>query len=182
VTADPVFVVGVLGMATIGQTLEEVSISVRTTNILGWSCSGTVDTSGNAWGRLEDETLLELHQVTPVIAEVVDVDEVDVFASAEVEQLHVAFVVDARVALKLGCDEIGIAERQAADLKLVQVLVPPAKCGLDDLMQLTQVEGARHGQAPPDRWLDLLESDPHLNRRRELEHECAVCRPTARWL
>jgi hypothetical protein len=34
--------------------------------------------------------------------------------SAELEQLHLPFVVDRRVALKLGLDEIGIAVRQAA--------------------------------------------------------------------
>jgi hypothetical protein len=49
----------------------------------------------------------------PIVAEVVDVHEVDLFASAEVEELRLALVLDARVALELGLDEIGIAERQA---------------------------------------------------------------------
>lgn len=91
-----------------------------------------------------------------------------------------SFVVDARVALELGLDEIGIAERQAADQKFVQVVVPPAKRGLDDLVKRTEIERARHDHAPPDIWLDLLESDPHLDRGRDLEHESAVCPATAR--
>jgi hypothetical protein len=68
VAADPAFVLGVLGMATIGQTLEEVGIAVGAADILRWSCASAVDTSG-------DEQLLELDKVMPVIAEVVDVHE-----------------------------------------------------------------------------------------------------------
>ena len=154
---------------------------LRATDILGWSCTSAVDTSRDARGGGHDQKLLELHKVMPVVAEVVDVHEVEIFASAEVEELHLALVVDARVTLELGLDEIGIAERQAADLKLVQVVVPPAECSLDDLVQLTEVERARHDQAPPDRWLDLLESDAYLDRSRDLEHDSAVC-PAARRL
>ena len=117
--ADPAFVVGVLGMAAMGQTLEEPSIAVGAADILGWSCTSAVDTSRDARRGFHDEKLLELDTVMPVVAEVVDVHEVDIVASAEVEELHLALVVDARVALELGLDEIGIAERQAADLKLV---------------------------------------------------------------
>jgi hypothetical protein len=80
---DPAFVIAVLGMARIAQTLEEASIAVRATDIFGWSCTGTVDAPGHLRGRLKDEELLEFHQVTPVIAEVVDADEVDVVAVAE---------------------------------------------------------------------------------------------------
>jgi hypothetical protein len=40
----------------------------------------------------------------PIVAEVVDVHEVDLFASAEVEELRLALVLDARVALELGLD------------------------------------------------------------------------------
>src|SRR5205085_1775583 len=142
--------------------------TVRATDILGWSCTSAVNTSRDARRGFHDQKLLELHKVMPVVAEIVDVHEVDIGASAEVEELHFALVVDARIALELGLDEIGIAERQAADLKLVQVVVPPTEGGLDDLVQLTEVERARHDQAPPDRRLDLLESDPHLDGSRDL--------------
>ena len=182
VAADPAFVIGVLGMARIGQTLEEASVAVRAADILGWSCTSAVDTARQARRRLNDEQLLELDKVMPVVTEVVDVDEVDIVAAAEVEQLYLALVIDARVAFELGLHEIGIAERQAADLKLVQVVVPPAEGCLDDLMQFTEVERAWHDQAPPDQWLDLLERDPHLDGRWDLEHDCAVCPAAARRL
>ncbi len=110
VAANPAFVVGVLGMATIGQTFEKLSVAVWAADILGWSCAGTVDTARQARGRFDDEKLLERDKVMPVVTDVVDVDEVDIFASAEFEQLHIALVVDARVAFELGLDEIGIAE------------------------------------------------------------------------
>jgi hypothetical protein len=82
VAADPAFVIAVLGMATIAQTLEEASMAVPATDILGLVVHGAVNASGNARCRLEDEELLEFHHVTPVIAEVVGVDEVDVVASS----------------------------------------------------------------------------------------------------
>ena len=94
-------------------------------DILAWSCASPVDTSRHARDRFHHEKLLELDKVMPVVADVVDVREVDIFASAEVEELHFALVVNTRVALELELDEIGIAERQA-DLKLMQVVVPPA--------------------------------------------------------
>lgn len=178
---DPAFVVSVLGMATIGQTGEELSIAVRAADVFRWPCTGTIDACGNARRRLDDEKLLELDQVMPIVAKVVDVDEFDVVASAEVEQLDLVFVVNARVADELGLDEIRVAERQAADLKFVQVIVPPAERCLDDLVQLTEMERPRHDQAPPDGRIDLPESDPHLHRSRQLEHESAVCRAAASW-
>jgi hypothetical protein len=85
VAANPALVVGVLGMATIRQTLEKLSGAVGTADILGWSCSSAVDTSRRARGGFDDEKPLELDKLMPVVAEIVDVDEADLFAAAEVE-------------------------------------------------------------------------------------------------
>jgi hypothetical protein len=70
VATNPAFVIGVLGMATIGQTLEEASVAERATDILGWSCTSAVDTSRYARRGFHDQKLLELHKVMPVVAEV----------------------------------------------------------------------------------------------------------------
>jgi hypothetical protein len=75
-------------MASISQTLEKVSIPVRATDILRWSRMSAVDTARHGRRRFDDEKLLELDKVMPVVAEVVDVDELDIVASAEIEELH----------------------------------------------------------------------------------------------
>jgi hypothetical protein len=51
VAADPAFVVGVLGMATVSQALKEISVAVRAADILGWSCTCAVDRRLNLVGR-----------------------------------------------------------------------------------------------------------------------------------
>ena len=60
VTADPAFVVGVLGMATIGQTLEEASITVGAADILGWTCTSAVNTSRHPRRKFHDEKLSDV--------------------------------------------------------------------------------------------------------------------------
>ncbi|MDQ6672802.1 MAG: hypothetical protein M3069_19005 [Chloroflexota bacterium] len=45
----------------------------------------------------------------------------------------------------------------------MQVVIPPAEGGLDDVMELTQVKRPRSRQPPPNRWLDLGQGDPHLH-------------------
>ena len=44
------------------------------------------------------------------------------------------------------------------------MVIPPAEGGLEDAMKLTEMEAARHNQAPPDRRLDLGERDADLKR------------------
>src|SRR5262249_10312900 len=61
----------------------------------------------------------------------------------------------AGVVLELGLADLGVAVGQAADAELVQVRIPPAEGGLDDAMQLTKMEAARHDQATPDCRLNL---------------------------
>src|SRR6185437_2804703 len=100
----------------------------------------------------------------PVVAEVVDVKEAEPLAALEVAQAHLALVEAAGVVLELGLADLCIAVRQAADAELVRMIIPPAERGLDDAVQLTEMEAARHDQAAPDRRLDLGEGDADLQR------------------
>lgn len=100
----------------------------------------------------------------PVVAEIVDVKETEAFTAVEVAEADLALIEAAGVVFELGLAEFGIAVGQAADAELVEVIIPPPEGGLDDAMQLTEVEAARHDQAPPDRRLDFGERDADLQR------------------
>ena len=51
------------------------------------------------------------------------------------------------------------------DPEIVEVIVPPAKGGLDHEVQLVQANTARHKEAPPDRRVDVSQGDPDLEDR-----------------
>jgi hypothetical protein len=74
----------------------------------------------------------------------VDIEEAEDLAAVAVEQTDLALVEAAGVVLELGLADLGIAVTQAADAEFVQMIVPPAEGGLDDAMQLTEMEAARY--------------------------------------
>ena len=158
VAADPPFGITVLGIVD----FEEAGIAVDAANILGWSGTRTMDASGSARRRVEGREPFELDDVFPVVAEVIDVKEAEPFAAVEVAQPYLALVETAGVVLILGLAKFGIAVGQATDAEFVEVAVPPAEGGLNDTMQLAEMEAARHDQAPPDRRLDFGELDTDL--------------------
>jgi len=158
----PPFGIAVLGIVGVGDDVEEAGIAADAADILGWTSTPAPDAARTARRRVEGEEPLELDDVLPVVAEVIDVKKAEAFAAVEIAQAHVAFVEAAGVVLELGLAEFGIAVGQAADAELVQVAVPPAEGGLDDAMQLAEMEAARHDQATPNRWLDFGERDADL--------------------
>ena len=160
--AGPSFGIAVLGIAGVGDDFEEAGIEVDAANILGGPGTRAIDTGRPARRRVEGEEPFKRDDVLPVVAEVIDVEEAEAFAAVEVAQPDLALVETAGVVLELGLAEFGIAVGQAADAELVEVAVPPAESGLDDMMQLAEAEAARHDQAPPDRRLDVGERDTDL--------------------
>ena len=116
-------------------------------DILGRPGAGAVNATGGARRQVEGEQPLELDDMLPVVAEVVDVKEAEALAAVEVAQAHLALVEAAGVVFELGLADLCIAVRQAADAELVQVIIPPAEGGLNDAVQLTEMKAARHDQA-----------------------------------
>src|SRR5215213_9557664 len=123
--AGPAFGVAVLGIAGVGDDVEEVGVAVDAADILGRPGAGAVDAAGGARRRVEGEQPLELDDMLPVVAEVVDVQEAEALAAVEVEEADLALVEAAGVVLELGLADLGITVGQAADTELVQVRIPP---------------------------------------------------------
>jgi hypothetical protein len=59
----------------------------------------------------------------------------------------------------------------------VQGIIPPVEGGLDDAMQLTEIEAARYDQATPGRRLDLGDRNPDLERVGFLEKRMPASMP-----
>jgi hypothetical protein len=71
-TAGPTFGIAMLGVGGIGNDVEEAGIAVDAADILGWSGTRALDAAGTARRRVEGEKPLELDDVLPVVAEVIE--------------------------------------------------------------------------------------------------------------
>lgn len=125
--AGPAFGIAALGIVWIGDDVEELCIAGDATDVFEWPGAGAVDAAGGARCRIEGEEPLELDDVLPVVAKVVDVEKAEAFAAADVEEAHLALVETAGVVLELGLAELGVTIGQAADAELVQVVVPASR-------------------------------------------------------
>ena len=90
--AGPAFVVAVLGIVGVGDDVEEVGVAVDAADILGRSGTGAVDAAGRARRRVEGEEPLELDDVLPIVAEVIEVKEAEAFAAVKVEEADLALI------------------------------------------------------------------------------------------
>ncbi len=180
VAAGPAFGFAVVGMLGVGDDLEEIGIAADTTDILGWAGTSTVDAAGRARRRVESEEPLDVDDVLPVITKVIEVDKPQAFGAGEVEQAHGVLVEAAGIAPELGlADLVRIAVGQSADLELVQVVVPPPERGLEDAMELAEMEATRDDKTAPYRGLDRGKCDADLESVGFLEAHGEVCRRLA---
>ena len=95
--------------------------------------------------------------VTPVVAEVVDVEEPFDASADEGSQANAHRVVD--VAFEELVVRKGLTVDALVDHELEQMRVGPADGDLDDVVQGQQGGGERHVDAPPERRFDLPELD-----------------------
>jgi hypothetical protein len=176
VAAGPAFGFAVLEIFGVGDDVEEGGV-----DILGRSGAGAVDAAGGARLRIEGEEPLEFDDVLPVVAKVVNIEKTEVFSAIEVEEAHGALIEAARVAFEFRLTSLGIAVGQAADPEFVKVAIPPAEGGLDDAVQLAEVESDRHDKAAPDWRLDPDKRDADLNGVRFVEAHASEYAGIAPW-
>src|SRR5215218_3758643 len=99
--AGPAFGVAVLGIVGVGDDVEEIGVAVDAADILGRPGARALDAAGRARGGVEGEEPLELDDVLPVVAEVIDVKEAEAFAAVEVAEADLALIEAACVVLEL---------------------------------------------------------------------------------
>jgi hypothetical protein len=66
--AGPTFGIAMLGVAGIGDDVEEAGIAVDAADILGWTGTPALDAARAARRRVEGEEPFELDDVFPVVA------------------------------------------------------------------------------------------------------------------
>ena len=106
--------------------------------------------------------IFELDPMAPAIAEI------------DLENLEFGHVVEIEVAKKDLCrfEDLPIRQRifiefrsphdQAADDELMQMGIGPAEGGLNDFVQLREIEVSWQQQSPPDRRIDVRDRNLHL--------------------
>jgi hypothetical protein len=99
VPGAPTLHVGMFRIFRIGDDAEELLVAGDAADVFGRPGSGAVDTACPFRGDTEREQLLDLDGVTPVVAEVVDIDE-GRSRSVEVAEADLALVEGPRIALE----------------------------------------------------------------------------------
>ena len=164
-----------LRVIRIGDNLEEVRVTKRAADILGWAGSGAADTGRGAWRGIGGDQALESRAVLPVIAEVVDIDEALMWLAAEVAEPNHGLVESASVIFELViADLVWIAVAQPTDDELVEMAIPPAEGGLDYTVQVAQIEAPRHHDLAPDRWPYVDQGDVELHSGRFFPGHAAI--------
>jgi hypothetical protein len=162
VTAAPAFQVGMLGIVGIGHDGEEVLVARYPADIFGRPGAGTGDAGGCARRFVEGQEGLDLDSVAPIVAEVVEIGKGEPRLTVEIQETDLPLVESACARLVPPAVAVRIAVAQAADIELVQMIVPSVESGLDDEMELAQVPGPGHDETTPGRRLDLVQGHADL--------------------
>lgn len=164
-TTTPAPGVTMLRILSICHDLQKVLVTADTADIFRWPGAGTIDAGRCPWNRIEGEELLDGDDMLPVIGEVVEIEERELWVPFEIEKPDPALVEGTRPVLIFHFAKLlGIAVGQAADAKLMQMIVPPIEGGLNDKMQLSEAPGPRNDDTPPDRRFDPGNLDSDLKR------------------
>jgi hypothetical protein len=110
-STTPSFHLGMIRVIPIGHGGQVMLIAVQAADIFRGAPAGTSDTRANLWGRIQNEVLFDFDDMTPTVAEVVEVAEPGTRGAVEIEQTHLALIKDARAIVEtVTVQLIGIAE------------------------------------------------------------------------
>ena len=110
--------------------------------------------AGETGRVVEGQPLLDFNNVTPVVAEIVRVDEPHARIATEASQRDLALIEQARAVFECHVLDVGIAITKTTDTKLMKMRVPPIESRLDREVKLIESPIQRHGQSSPNRRLD----------------------------
>src|SRR5271163_1082558 len=160
----PALHLGVLGVERIGHDFEKGFVTGQAAHVFRRSRSGAVQTCRETRRVFEGQPLLDFNNVTPVVAEIVRVDEPHALIATEVSQRDLALIEQARAVFECHVLDVGIAITKATDAKLMKMKVPPIESRLDREVRLVETPIQRHDQSSPDRRLNFIERDAEFSR------------------
>jgi hypothetical protein len=159
----PALHLGVLGVERIGHDFEKGFETENAAHVCRRSRSGAVQTCGETGRVFEGQPLLDFHNVTPVVAEIVCVDELHARIATEVSQRDLALIEQARAVFECHVLDVGIAITKATDAKLMKMKVPPIESRLDREVKLIESPIQRHDQSSPNQRLDVDKRNPKFD-------------------
>jgi len=128
---------------------------------------GARASAGNACcvlrGDRERELSFDFNDVIPTVPEVIAISENSPGLVAEISQSNFPLVEQSGIQIRPAVVfDVEIAIAQSADLKFMEMVIPPIECGLNRKMQLMKVPGKRNNESPPNRRRYARDFDPNL--------------------
>jgi hypothetical protein len=149
----PLAALAMLGMFRIGENVEEVLVSVRTTAVFRRSGARAVDAEWIFHSIFMLPYGDHLDVVMPIIAEIVEVRQLRARLQVEIHEQ------DRRGIFAGGFFLLGRFEAAGADLKLVEVIVLPAERFLDRAVQAVKRGAPVDEELAPDQRIDVAQRD-----------------------
>jgi hypothetical protein len=149
-------------VAWISHYHEKIGVTGWASDILGWACTGAINTCRNFWDWIKGEGVLARNLVMPLIAEVIKIGQAPRGLPIKIGEANDCFVEEPWTVGINGFVDSEIAKSQAADLKFMQMSVAPSKGGLNDVMQMTEVKCRWNNKPPPDRGFNLEDANAKL--------------------
>lgn len=138
ISATPPPGVGVFGICLVRHDFQEALVTGDTPNIFGRPGARSIDAGPVLGSDLKRHEFLDHDGVAPVIAEVIDV--IEHRSPREVAEANLTTIKDVGVVfIGILRQELDIAIAQAADVELVQMIVPPVEGRLKGKMQLPKI-------------------------------------------
>lgn len=161
--AAPSFCLAMLRMPRVRNCLQEILISPLAADIFRRPRAGAGDTSSEFRGDGERQLRFDVDDMVPAVPEIVPIFEGNPRCAREVA--HPNFALVEQSWFQIGrhiVSDFEVAVTQSADLKFVEVAIPPIESGLDTQMQLMQVPGDWNNESSPYRRRDAGNFDPNL--------------------
>lgn len=128
------------GVCLVRHDFQEALVPGDTTDIFGRPGTCSIDAGPVLWRDIKRREFFDYDSVAPVITEVIDVIEHG--SLREVAEANLMTIKDAGVVfIRILRQELDIAIAQAADVELVQMIVPPVEGRLNSKMQLPKIPG-----------------------------------------
>jgi hypothetical protein len=160
-SSDPSAVLFVLIMFWVSPGFEETGVSRATSHIFGRSRAATGDTARIIYPNLTGYAP-QNEEMAPIITEIVLVPDAErwVFVKGKCKILQTNFgCFEDAVVRQAILVELRRADGQSPNVKLMKVAVGPTESGLQDLMELGEVEFHRQFQSAADPGFDVDDVD-----------------------
>lgn len=144
---------------------EEILIAGLSANIFGRTRASACNACCVLGCDPERELGFDLDDVIPTVPEIVTIPECNAPLVRKIRQPDFTLIEQAGIQIRPAVVfDFEIAVTQSADLKFMEMIIPPIERSLDRKMQLMQVPAEWNDEPSPDRRRYACDLDPNLSR------------------